>query len=178
MHYQLRVKHLHCLAHFLDQALRKALPQRLLGLARGILIHVARLHELGHDVVTLIIFKRLEELNYICAAALRKQLHDLQLFEDLVVLCVNFFNLWLVDELDGDFNPRVLVLREDDEAEGALAEPPDRFILVNAVRGVETLGAQDFLVPEALGLLRLEVDGALLLINRDQKQAMKQLGRL
>ena len=84
--------------------------------------HVARWHELRHNVVAVIIFETFDELEDVGAIMGGKLLHYFNLLEFLVVVFECSVNFPFAYNLDCYFDTGILVLREDDETKGSLTK--------------------------------------------------------
>lgn len=89
-------------------------------------------------------------------------IHDLELLKLLVVGFKGLLNFTFANDFNRDFEIWQLVFWKYDQAKRTLTDPPQRFILVNAVFEGEPLGLQDLLMPVRLCIRTREVNRALL----------------
>ena len=166
----IRVKGLNCLADLLDDEFRMLFVKWLAWLLADVVVEVTGWHEFCDDVVGHLVFKDFNELKDALAVVASHLFGYLKLFEDLFVFLVYLVNCALLNDLHCDLGSRILVLGEDDDAEGALAELGQGLVRVNPLLP-EALSSEDLLMPVLQGLLRVKVDRSLLRNGRYEVDA-------
>ena len=154
------------LSDLFDDFLCVGLKQRLILLLADVVEEITGIHQFRDDIVGLIILEGLNELLNVRAALLCYLLHDVKLLKLLAIVTKSSLDLGLIDDLDCNFDLRVLVLGQDDKTERALSKASDRLIGVNAIL-IVALGFQDLIMPVVECLFAVEVDKPLHIIIAD-----------
>ena len=109
-----------------------------------------------------VVLECLDQFKDVGAEVSGKFMHYFQFLEVLVVRLESSVNFSLADDLNRDLDIAVLVLGEDDEAEGTLAQWAHGLVLVDALLWVEALGLQNLTMPVRLCLRSFEINRSLL----------------
>lgn len=120
------------------------------------------MHELGDQVLILLVFKLFDELENVLAFGLGALQQNVALLVLLPIFVEGRADSVLFDHFDRELHLAVLVLSKEHRAESAFSKFTQHRVLGQVIGWFETLTLKNFEIPVDLGPLAVEKDRSLL----------------